>query len=174
MQRAPRIDLLLLLLRFCNDRDLSSFLPPLSLLLPPLLLLPPSSSFFFFFRGCSSTRCSETRRSKEEKRGGGGVEKRRRRRSARCGLHRAHVPRVHNAPNRSPGIVIQIVAYSTTIPEGGGEGEEGTRIVPLYGYHHSNSLSLSLPLLRVQVSKRDFARKLRGGCSPVSREAGGV
>lgn len=147
MQRAPRIDLLLLLLRFCNDRDLSSFLPPLSLLLPPLLLLPPSSSsFFFFFRGCSSTRCSETRRSKEEKRGGGGgreeeEEEERTMRITSC-------PRSSCAQCAEPfarNCHTNCRLFDHDPGGGGGEGEEGTRIVPLYGYHHSNSLSLSLP-----------------------------
>lgn len=138
MQRAPRIDLLLLapslLQRIVISRATASFslsrsfLPPLSLLLfhrarvmhlytsLSLSLSPPRSFFFplplsYLRKACLSTRGSE----RESEKGGS-----RRRRQHTIGIHRAHVPRTftcrHNAaPNRSRGIVIQIVAYSTTI-----------------------------------------------------------
>lgn len=124
---------------FAKDRDLSSdrvllslsrsFLPPLSLLLfhrarvmhlyTSLSLSQSFSSSLFLLSSPpfipSQGLFVHSRFRKRERKGGS-----RRRRQHTIGIHRAHVPRTftcrHNAaPNRSRGIVIQIVAYSTTI-----------------------------------------------------------
>lgn len=126
---------------FAKDRDLSSdrvllslsrsFLPPLSLLLfhrarvmhlyTSLSLSQSFSSSLFLLSSRpppfipSQGLFVHSRFRKRERKGGS-----RRRRQHTIGIHRAHVPRTftcrHNAaPNRSRGIVIQIVAYSTTI-----------------------------------------------------------
>lgn len=140
MQRAPRIDLLLLapslLQRIVISRATASFslsrsfLPPLSPLLfhrarvmhlyTSLSLSQSFSSSLFLLSSPpfipSQGLFVHSRFRKRERKGGS----RRRRRQHTIGIHRAHVPRTftcrHNAaPNRSRGIVIQIVAYSTTI-----------------------------------------------------------
>lgn len=141
MQRAPRIDLLLLapslLQRIVISRATASFSLSLSLfpstpftssfpsrtgnapiyisLSLSVFLLLALSSFLSPFHTFARLVCPLAVPKERAKRGGS-----RRRRQHTIGIHRAHVPRTftcrHNAaPNRSRGIVIQIVAYSTTI-----------------------------------------------------------
>lgn len=103
-----RIRLSLSLYIYMHTLQLASSPPPRSFLSPFFLQLvrPPRASRTFVRLVCPLAVPKERRSGRKE-----GEEDT---------IHRGHVPRTftcrHNAANRSRGIVIQIVAYSTTMP----------------------------------------------------------